>query len=250
MFNGKYTTISRVIENIIRDTGFTDEINFIDAVEWAYRAMEFIGAPQPYITKVTDGNEELGHLPPLEVENFRAELPCDVHKIIQVREWCNRQSMTTSSYTFELSTNLKEVGGADKLQYTINDNYIFTNFKTGQLEIAYLAFPIDSEGYPAIPDDERYLRAVEAYITNKIAFKLWLQDKISDAKYKAIELKWLFFVKSAKSRMQMPSMDEMEGLKNQIVRLFQHPDRHRHQFVQLNDEHQQRIRLDRFGRAL
>lgn len=250
MLSGKYTTISRVLENIIRDTGFTNEINFSDAIEWAYRAMQFIGAPQIYIQKVTDGNVELGHPEPLVVSNYRAELPCDMQSIIQIREYCNRQSMTTTSYNFAMSENLKEIGGMSTLQYTINDNYIFTNFKDGQLEVAYWAFPTDSEGYPAIPDDERYLKAIESYIIERIARKLWLQDKISDAKYKALEQDWLFYVRSAKSRAQMPSIDDMERLKNQVLRLITHTDRHRTQFVQLGDEEQIRIRLDRLGRAL
>lgn len=250
MFDGKYTTISRVIENVIRDTGFTTEISFPDAVEWAYRAMQFIGAPQPYIKKVTDGNEDLEHLPPLEVVDYRAEIPCEVYKIIQVREWCNKASMTKSSYTFELSTNKREEGGADGMKYIINNDYIFTNFETGYLELSYMAFKLDSEGYPMVPDDERYLKAVEAYITMNIAKKLWLQDKITRDKYEALKLDWLFFVKSARNKMYVPSIDEMEALKNQVLRLFQSPNRHKHQFVQLGDEHQQRIRLDRFGRAL
>ena len=69
-------------------------------------------------------------------------------------------------------------------------------------------------------------------------------------KYRTLEQDWLFYVRSAKTRMHMPSIDEMESLKNQVLRLFQHPDRHKHQFVQLGDEAQQRIRLDRFGKVL
>jgi len=250
MLNHKYTSIQRVLENIIRDTGFTEEIEFVEAIEWAYRAMELIGAPQIYIEKVTDGNKELNHLDPIIIENYRAELPCDLHQIIQVRDYCNRGALRESTYTFQSTQNLPDVTNGLDNTYKIDNGWIFTNFKEGSLEIAYYAFPTDSEGYPAIPDDERYLLAVESFIISKIAKKLWLQDKISKDKYIELEKEWLFYVRSAKSRAQMPTIDGMESFKNQVLRLITHPDRHRHQFQQQGDSEQIRIRLDRFGKAL
>jgi hypothetical protein len=250
MLSGKYTTISRVLENIIRDTGFTDEINFSDAIEWAYRAMQLIGAPQIYITKVTDGNLDLEHPNPIPVVNYRAELPCDLHRVIQIREFTTRRSMTNSSYNFLLSGNNDGNNPNESLQYVINDSYIFTNFKDGEIELAYEAFPVDDEGYPSIPDDERYLKAIESYIIERIARRLWLQDKINDSKYKALEQDWLFYVRSARNRVNMPSIDEMESLKNQVLRLISSPNRHRNQFLQLSEGEQIRIKTGRFGRTL
>jgi hypothetical protein len=250
MLTGKYTTIARVLENVIRDTGFTDEVTYADAIEWAYRAMQFIGAPQIYITKVTDGNKDLEHPDPILVANYRAELPSDLHSIIQIRDYHNRASLKSSTYNFSLSSNMREATVGNSLEYIINDGYIFTNFKDGYLEIAYEAFPTDKEGYPMIPEDERYLKAVESYIIERIARKLWLQDKINDYKYKALEQDWLFYVNSAKTKAQMPSLDEMESLKNQLLRLISHPDRHKHQFTQLGDAEQLRVRMDRLGKVL
>lgn len=249
MLTGKYTTITRVLENVIRDTGFTDEISFADAIEWAYRAMQFIGAPQIYITKVTDGNKELEHPDPIQVVNYRAELPCDLHRIIQVRDYCNKESVRASTYNFELSDNMRDTPIGSNLHYIINDGFIFTDFKEGELEIAYEAFPVDNEGYPMIPDDERYLKAVESYIIERIARRLWLQDKINDFKYKALEQDWLFYVNSAKNKAQMPSIDEMESLKNQLVRLISHPDRYRNQFAELGNGEQIKTKLNRLGRT-
>ena len=48
----------------------------------------------------------------------------------------------------------------------------------------------------------------------------------------------------------MPTTDEMESLKNQLVRLISHPDRHKNQFTQLGEPEQLRIRMDRLGRVL
>jgi len=249
MLSHKYTSIDRVIENVIRDTGFADEVDFVEIIEWAYRAMELIGAPQIYITKVTDGNKNDNHPDPIVVTDYRGELPCDIHRIIQIREWCNRGSIPAATSDFIISSNSPEysVGGNN---YKINDGWIFTDFKDGLLEIAYEAFPVDGNGYPAIPDDERYLSAVESYISFKIAKRLWIQEKMSTEKKNDFEKEWLFYVRSAKTRAQMPNIDEMETLKNQVLRLIQHPDRHKKQFIQLGEEEQVRTRLSRFSRNL
>ena len=250
MLNNKYTSIERVLENVIRDTGFTEEIDLVECIEWAYRAMELIGAPQIYVEKVTDGQYALNHLQPIPVNDYKAELPCDMHQIIQIRDYCSKNSMREGTNNFIYSNNLQEVSGSTDNQYRINDGWIFTNFKEGVLEIAYYAFPTDDKGYPAIPDDERYLKAVEAYITHKISTRLWIQDKMSKDKQSYFENEWLFYVRSAKTRAQMPTIDGMESLKNQLHRLIEHPNRHRHQFEQLGDAEQIRIRLDRFGKNL
>ena len=41
------------------------------------------------------------------------------------------------------------------LGYRLNNNYIFTNFEEGSVEISYTAFVTDDDGYPMVPDDER-----------------------------------------------------------------------------------------------
>lgn len=248
MLNHKYTTINRVLENVIRDTGFSEEIDFVEALEWAYRAMELIGAPQIYIEKVTDGNKELGHSNPITIVDYKGEIPCDVHQIIQVREYYNRLSLREANTQFIYSTNVNNIVNNSDLSYRINDGYIFTNFKEGVLEIAYYGFPLDESGYPAIPDDERYLKAVESYIAERIARRLWLQDKLATDKYRALEQDWLFYVKSAKSRAQMPTLDGMESLKNQIVRLIDKPYNHANQFETLGER--ERLRITNFNKIL
>ena len=224
MLNPGYTSIERVIENVIRDTGFTDEINFPDMVEWAFIAMELINVPSCYIQSVTDGNTERGHYPPLEVINYRAELPCDFHKLINVREYCNQIPMVTDSGTFLQSTNNPSITMYNNITYTINNDYIFTNIEEGFLEMSYWAFPTDEKGLPMIPDDVKYLRAIESFLSFKIAIKLWLQDKLSTDKKTYFEQNWYWDAKAAKGKADIPTYDQVEGLKNQILRLVQRPN--------------------------
>lgn len=238
MLNPGYTTIERVVENVIRDTGFTEDINFADIVEWVFVAQELIGVQSAYIQKVTDGNTEWNHFPPVQVVNYRAELPCDFHSLISVREYCNKMPMIGDSGTFLKSTNDPNIDHYSNITYTINDNYIFTNIEEGYLEISYWAFPTDENGMPMIPDDVRYLKAVEAYIAHKLSTKLWLQDKLSTEKKNFLETEWLWYVKSAKSKADLPSYDKAEALKNQILRLIQRPTQHLWSFEALSNQEQ------------
>ena len=83
--NSKYRKIDEVIEQVHRDFGFT-EINKSDCAEWIGEVIELIGELPQFIDKQTDGNVDLCHLDPIEVINGRAELPCDLHKLISIKD--------------------------------------------------------------------------------------------------------------------------------------------------------------------
>lgn len=241
MLNPGYTSIERVVENVIRDTGFTDEINFPDMVEWAFIAMELIGITNCYIQKVTDGNTERGHYPPIEIIDYRAELPCDFHKLISLREYFSHIPMIQDSGTFLQSSNNPVAGMNTNITYTINNNFVFTNIETGYIEVSYWAFPTDEGGMPMIPDDVMYIRAVEAYLTERMARKLWIQGKLADNVYRSMEQDWLFYVNSPRTKAALPSYDQAESLKNQILRIVQRPNQASWGYAGLTNQEQSYI---------
>jgi hypothetical protein len=116
------------------------------------------------------------------------------------------------------------------LGYRLNNNYIFTNFEEGSVEISYTAFVTDDDGYPMVPDDERYIRALVAYCEYSIARKMFLQDKLTERKYAMLEQDWLFYVRSASSYAHIPNVDGAESLKNQMSRLIGFAHHHATQF--------------------
>ena len=54
------------------------------------------------------------------------------------------------------------------LTYTLNDCYIFTNFKEGTVQLDYKAFPTDEDCYPLVPDDISFSEALFWYVYKKI----------------------------------------------------------------------------------
>ena len=110
--------------------------------------------------------------------------------------------------------------------YIINANYIFTNFDSGKVLMAYLAIPTDEDGMPMIPADEWWRNAVKYQIAFKIAFKLMLQGNITDKAFQIIERERDWAVAQAVNKSKIPSIDEMESFKNQWLRLIPNYNNH------------------------
>lgn len=73
------TTVSTVVNKIIRDLGLGDEeIPFHDYIEWIGEALSHIGSYYQFEDK-----EEL-----VAIDNHQGLLPCDLHKVIRIRKGC------------------------------------------------------------------------------------------------------------------------------------------------------------------
>ena len=247
MLNGKYIGIERIVEGVYRDFGWTHEIDWVDLLEWTGEVMDLIAAPKQYIDKVTDGDKDCREHPcPIVIDCYRGTLPCDLVYIHSVRDYDTKRELRYSSDLFhsghpdwdkQLDKNPPvnapfssplQVQGAElknnvydhMLTYTLNDNHIFTNFEKGRLEIAYKAFPIDEDGYPLIPDNVKYIQAVKYYIAEKIAQKQFIQGQMPQGIFQHIQRERDWYVGAATTAGLMPSLDEMESWKNQMVRLI------------------------------
>ena len=100
--------------------------------------------------------------------------------------------------------------------YSLNDSYVFTSFKTGWMFLAYEGLPVNCDGFPMIPDLQRYKEAVKSFIRMKIDYILWRTGEIDDKVFKYSEQEWLFYVGSAANSMRNISKDAMNNLLNQI----------------------------------
>ncbi len=225
---GKYVDVAYVIERVYRDYGFDLEIKFDEVIEWIWDVISLIGAPQPLIDKVTDGSDNMPI--PINIENFRGELPNDVHSIFLARDYESKMPMICKSSSF-----LKDMNQAfqreSQFSYTLNNNYIFTSFEEGQVELHYKAFPTNALGMPLVPDDIKFIMAVQAFIAERIGFRLYMQDHLSEKKYNKLETDRHWYIGAAGTKANIPSIDEMEGIKNRFLRLRVHTDLHDASFI-------------------
>lgn len=105
--------------------------------------------------------------------------------------------------------------------YKIQGNYIFTNFKDGYIDVVYRGYPLDEEGFPMIPDDEKFKSALKYEIIFKLDYKTWRANPASPG-LKALvndsEQRRDWYVGAAKTKGRIPTIGQMESLKNQWLR--------------------------------
>jgi hypothetical protein len=230
---GKYVDVAYVIERVYRDYGFDLEIKYDEVIEWVWDVISLIGAPQPLVDKITDGSDTMPN--PIDIENFRGSLPTDLHSVYLARDYESKMPMVCKQSSF-LRDMEQAFVSQSQYTYTLNNNYIFTSFEEGQVELHYKAFPTNSLGMPMVPDNIKFIMAVQAYIAERIGFRLWMQDHLAGQKYQKLEQERLFYIGAAGTAAQTPSIDEMEGIKNRFLRLRIHTDLHDASFIYSTDK--------------
>ncbi len=122
--------------------------------------------------------------------------------------------------------------------YKIQLDYIHTSFEEGNITLHYWKRPIDSEGYPLVPDNENY----------KIALYWYLLSMMIDAGYDHKEGysaefcrgKFEFYGGRAIAEIKYPSIDKMEKNRQVLTRLV--PPAHLYGDFFLNGEQVQEIK--------
>jgi hypothetical protein len=240
----KYTTTKEIINNFFRNTAYNEHVNLGDMAFWVYEAMGLIGNPMQYIPKIKGHIEEEAY----DLADYRVELPCDFHKLIAVaidgtlaipsqglfhhlmdgaccgvlsenypqEEFMDNFGNVFSPQALPLNTRV----GQSTPTFTLNNNYITFNTKEGKVCMAYWAFPLDNEGFPLIPDDVKYKRAVTSYLQYKIDYIMWRQDLLTDKVYAQSKDDWEWNVASAISHLKMPDLNQMEGMRRQFSKMI------------------------------
>lgn len=223
----KNISVKAILEGLYRDNNISEEVNFLDCVEWAGECLESIGAYSQFVQKSTD----------LELENYRVLIPCDFHKMLgatykglPIVEASSNYgnivpSTTTDSSQFlvnntsaDLPQSVNSVGD-EHYTYLINDSYFVSNLKEGTITMSYLAFPVDDCGFPMIPDNYYYKKAVQMYITYMIDRAQWRVGRIPDKVYQESKNDWQWYVQAARSAGLFPNIDGMENFKRMWLKL-------------------------------
>lgn len=154
----------------------------------------------------------------LELNNYRAKLPDDYMDIIQVRTTGNPPMYYRyAGDTFHYSDNKAY---SSPLTYKIQNDYIFTSEESGEIEVAYTAMDIDECGFPLIPDDVKYTRALKAYIKKQwfdIQFDL---GKIPQQVIEKADQDYCWAVGALESSGNKMSLDKAETLLNMAKNIF------------------------------
>lgn len=219
----KYISIKQVADDVY-DHPLLTKFNYDRLINYAVEFLRVVGMPRQFEEKTEV----------LKVEDYRALLPCDFDSMIQVRLFNPKDkdvinpTFVAKSDSFHMSPNKME---GTNLTYMLQHNAIYTSIKDGCIEIAYRAIPLDQDGFPLVPDNSAFIRAMEAYIKKRCFTILFDTGKIKQPVLQNAQQEYAFYVGQAQAQMALTSLDEMETLARQVNRVLPYTREHNHGFV-------------------
>ena len=204
----QYINIKVVLDRILRHPLMQD-LSLETAVDYTIDFMRIVGMPRMFTEKVVR----------IPIDKYRALLPCDYYQTIQVRI-PGGYALVYSTDSFHMSNK------GNPSTYKIQGNIIYTSIESGELELAYLAISTDEDGYPLLPDNSSFTRALELYIKKQWFTILFDLGKITSAVLQNTQQEYAWAVGDCQSEFNRMSIDQMEAFSNSwrtmILRDHQH----------------------------
>lgn len=244
MISSNYVTIEYLLESLFRD--YTFELNKYDAAEWIWGCIGYLNIPYGMERKFQEYN----------VEDYKTFIPTDNYKIqdikhkqmalslkratslYQINKLIERQNATDST-TLRIEgenyvindggpewDNTAFISGAsvpinqESLTYLEQNGSIYYGFREGEVIIAYDAFPLDQYGFPKVPDDAKYIRAIVTFLAYKLVTKMYYAGKATDKMLERIKADYTFAVGAADNKAKLPDYAMMESIKQMRTRLI------------------------------
>ena len=113
--------------------------------------------------------------------------------------------------------------------YVIENGYIKTSFKTGEVCMSYAAFPIDEECYPLVPDDISFKEAMFWYVYKKLIL-LGKNKGMNGIDYVFADKQWKYYCTQARNAANYPDLAKYASFMNQWVRLIPELNNHESDF--------------------
>lgn len=249
----QYIRIQQIADDLAEHPLLRD-IPFDRIVNYTIECMRKIGCSKIFEQKVGQ----------VECCNYEGKIPCDCLEVIGVRGCDGREYVYSESdfflgekgpmpkkgsYVGAIETKQRQVTrGCDSFierqtvayapndkpvfpgAYKLQGNHIFIDYPNDTLQIAYLALPVDQDGWPMIPNNEALKSAIESYIEVKRFKILFAQGKISRDVYNDAQQEYAWAVGQASNDFTLPSIDEMQSFTNQWNTLIPRTTEHANGF--------------------
>lgn len=271
MLTGKTISTKEIILKVLRDNGYqVQDFTYSDIIEWIGECIDLIGCPYTLRKNIAviDIKDHRGLLPcDFHTLIQSSALDCRTGVQIPMRtanhsfhpiflKNPNNYNLINSQepisydaegnpvfnfYNYDVAISKESVNDVilsyKDVTYELNDNYIFTSFKdTAKVLLSYYAFPIDKEGFPLIPDNQKFREATAAFVRYKIDYKLWRKGKLDNNVFSHSEREKDWYIGAATTSGLMPSVDGMESLHKQLGRLVPRFNEHSKFFDTLGNQ--------------
>ena len=216
----KYISIRQILDDLLEHPLLKD-LTLERAVNYTINFIRIIGMPPVFEEKVVT----------LEVVDYRAQLPCDLYKINQIRlkeDGGDRGTFRYSTDTFHMSDKDQHFPA---YTYKTQGGILFSSKRECTIELSYQALSVDQDGYPAIPDNSTFINALELYIKKKHFTILFDMQRISPAAYQNVQQEYAWAVGQCQSDLIRPTIDQMESITNMWNTLIPRVNEHTHTFI-------------------
>lgn len=119
--------------------------------------------------------------------------------------------------------------------YMTQDSVIFLSNRHDVVELSYLAVLTDKEGYPMVPDNAKFVRALVAYIKKEYFGVLYDTGQINDKVMSKAELDYSWAVGGASTSMHELDLPRLENLSNAMHGIINRNFEFDRQFVTNSD---------------
>lgn len=198
----KYINIRVILDKLLRNPLLSD-LTLESVIDYTVDFFRIVGVPRMFINKIAT----------ITIQEHRGLLPCDIVEVNQVRYKgiCMRES-TSSFY-------LQDFSSIDNT-FIIQGNYIYTSIHEGEVEISYRAIATDSEGYPLLPDNSKFTRALSSYIKCEYYNILFDQGKIPQQVYSNAQQQYAFNVGACETEFLKLDLNKAESFFNSFRTLI------------------------------
>lgn len=195
--NIQYIKLNEILSRLLRHPLLQD-LDIEAAIQYTIDFIHIFGMPVMFQTKEAT----------LQIQNYKAKLPCDVIGVNQVKDTCSGVCLRSMTDTF--SPNEDRIH-SDKT-FKVQNTYIITSFREGEILISYKAIPVDDDGFPLLIDNSNYLRALELYIKKQAFQILFDTNKITPQVYQVTAQEYAWAAGRLQSEFNIPSESEMESI--------------------------------------
>ena len=208
-----YISIRQILDDLLADD-MMKGLSLERAVNYAVEFIRVVGMPKAFEEKVEE----------IEIENYRGVLPCDFFEEIQVK------GVKGPEYIYMETAFHRKLA----FTYKIQGNVIITSAKDSPIKLAYRAIKVDDDGFPLIPDNGTFARALELYIQKRYFTILFNSSKIPYNVLQNVQQEYAFYVGQAQSDLVRPSVDQMQSITNMWTSLLQRDHKHADGFASVN----------------
>lgn len=202
----RYTSIKIVLDRLLRHPLMQD-LTLETAVDYIVDFMRIVGVPRMFVEKVST----------IQITSHKGKIPCDWYNTIQVKDCNNKKCLRYATDNFMLSEKMPV--SADST-FMIQGNYIYTSIKEGEIEMSYSAIDTDEDGFPMIPDNSVFLRAVEEYIKKQWFTILFEMGKVPQQVLQAVEQRYAWAVGACETEFQRMDLSKAESFFNSFRTLI------------------------------